>query len=477
MLDKKKTAIAPEDRVPLGQKLAYGAGGMVENLAGNITKQMFNPVFNIGLGISPATISIVLMVYRLWDAFADLGTGNLSDNTRTRWGRRRPYIIVGGILTGIFLPVLWRASPSWSHGWIVAYMILAGMLLYTAFAIWGMPYYSLGMEMTPDYNERTRILAFRAAFGQVTNIAGGWLLALTSLPVFINPQTGKVDVVQGMQMMSWVMGAVIIVLAVLPGFFVKERYYQKEARTQRKSKLLESLRETLKCRPFLYLMAVYVLQTVGSSMVSSLGLYINIYYINDGDIQKAAVIQGLKSTAGFLPGLIGIPIWTWISERFGKTKALGLTVAMGFVSNILVYFCYTPAYPYLQILPQIFLSAFGAAIWMLIPSMQADVADYDELHTAERREGSFSSVSSWIFKVSMTMTTGLSGFLIVWSGFDIAKYGSHQPEAVLRNMLHWYVFLPFGLWIMALIALRFYPLDPQRMAAIRSELEQRRGRV
>lgn len=469
--------VAPQDRVPLPQKLAYGAGAMTEQFAGTITKQMFNPVFNIALGISPAVIGTVLMVYRLWDAITDLVLGNISDNARTRWGRRRPFIVVGGILTGICLPLLWQASPDWSQPAIIAYMVVMGMLLYSVFAIWAMPYYSLGMEMTPDYNERTRVVAWRAVFSKLTVIFGGWLLALAALPVFADPITGEPDLARGMRVMGWAMGGIIMVVAILPGIFVKERYYQKETRHQAKVGLWHSLRETLRCRPFQKIIGVYVCQTVGSSLVASLGLYLNIYYICGGDMKTASVIQGIKSTVIFLPGLFSVPLWAWVCERIGKKGALRLTIVMGFIANILVYFCYTPAHPYLQIVPHVFLSAFGSAIWMIVPSMQADIVDYDELHTKERREGSFSSVFSWISKLAMTLTTGISGFIIVWCGFDIEKYGKAQPPEVLSGMLHWYVFFPMLFWTAALVILHYYPITAERAQEIRQQLESRRGTV
>lgn len=469
--------VAPQDRVPLSQKIAYGAGSMTEQFAGNITKQMFTPVFNIGLGISPAVIGVVLMVYRLWDAMTDPVLGNISDNARTRWGRRRPFIVVGGVLTGLCLPLLWQASPQWSQGAIVAWMIGAGILLYSVFTLWSMPYYSLGMELTPDYNERTRVLAWRAIFSKCTVIFGGWLLALAALPVFANPETGEPDLARGMRAMSWAMGGVILVVAILPGLFVKERYYGKEVKRQPRVGLWKGLRETFRCRPFQKVLGVYVCQTVGSSLVASLGLYLNIYYVCGGDVQKASIIQGVKSTVVFLPGLLSVPFWTWACEKIGKKGALRATILMGFGANILVWFCYTPAYPYLQIVPQIFLSAFGSAIWMIVPSMQADIVDHDELHTAERREGSFSSVFSWVSKLSMTFTTGVSGLIIVWCGFDVVKYGKDQPPEVLRSMLHWYVFFPMLFWAAALLILHFYPITAERAREIRRRLEERRGVV
>jgi GPH family glycoside/pentoside/hexuronide:cation symporter len=287
--------------------------------------------------------------------------------------------------------------------------------------------------------------------------------------------TGEPDLANGMKHISWGLGVLIILFGVLPGFFVKERYYKQDASRQEKIGFWASLKMTLTCRPFMLIMPIYLLQVIGSSMVSALGMYLNIYYVCQGDLKQAGIIAGLQSTVMMTLGILTVPFWAWISEKIGKRAALGLTIAFGFVTNGLIYVCYTPAYPYLQIVPAIFLSAFGSSIWMLIPSMQADIADYDELETGERREGSFSSVSSWFYKLAITLTAGASGLILAWTGFDVVKYGSSQPPEVLRRMLNWYVFLPMVCWTGALLLLSRYPLSQSVMKDIRSKLEDRRG--
>lgn len=475
MAEKRKPRVAPEDRIPVKQKICYGAGTMVGAFSGYIVTEMFTPIFNIGMGISPIVIGAILMFYRLWDSVTDVIMGNISDNARTPWGRRRPFIVIGAVLAGFILPILWQASPEWSQNTLIAYVVIVGMCLYTASTIWGMPYYSLGMELTPDYNERTRLTAVRAMFEKVAGIFAGWMLALVSLPMFGDPATGEPDLANGMRHISWFLGLLVILLGVLPGLFVKERYYEKEASSQPKIGLIRSIRTTLSCKPFMMLMTVFLLQVIGSKMVGGLGVYLNIYYINEGDLQQAGIIEGLKGSAMLIPGILSVPFWAWVSEKLGKRQALGLTIILGFVANALVYFCFTPAHPYLQIVPSVFLSAFGSAIWMLVPSMQADIADYDELQTGERREGSFSSVSSWFYKFSMTLTVGISGVILAGTGFDVVKYGKVQPPEVLERMMAWYVFLPIVLWVVALLLLYRYKLTHSAVMEIRAKLEARRG--
>lgn len=475
--NKRSATVAPEDRVPVVQKICYGAGVSVSGFMNALPVNMFMPVFNIALGINPALLGIVLMVYRAWDAVTDAVMGNLSDNVRTPWGRRRPFIVVGAVLAGIMMPLFWQVSPHWSQPVMIAYIVVMGLLLYTCTTIWGMPYYSLGMELTPDYNERTRIMAVRSVFEKLMAIFSGWMLALASLEIFADPATGEPDLANGVRHISWLAGLIVIVLGMLPGLFVKERYYTKEASKQAKISLFKSLKMTLSNRPFLYLMVAYLLNFVGLLMTVSLGQYLCIYYVCGGDLQQAGIIQGLRGTLMFGAGILGIPLWAWVSQKIGKKHTLGVIILMGYARSALTQICYTPEHPYLMILPDLFMAAFGSALWMLVPSMVADIADYDELHTGERREGSYSSVSSWLLKLAGTLTVGLSGLILVKTGFDVTEYGNSQPPAVLQRMMNVHIFLPAVFWTVALVCLLRYSLTHQMMLDIRQKLETRRGKV
>jgi len=154
-MEQTSPRIAAKDKVPVGQKLAYAAGGSVEMLSAASVGTMWMPVFNLGFGISPGILGMIGVIYRIWDAVTDPVIGNMSDNTRTRWGRRRPYIFVGAVLVAITTPMLWRLSPSWSEMSMLVYITVIGLLLHTSLSIWAMPYNSLMLEMTPNYDERS----------------------------------------------------------------------------------------------------------------------------------------------------------------------------------------------------------------------------------------------------------------------------------------------------------------------------------
>lgn len=470
------TKVPERDRVPLGQKIAYGLGGPVEGTAIWIPQGNLTPVFNIALGLNPALLGLVLMVWRIYDAVADQVMGNVSDNARTRWGRRRPFIVIGAILTGVTMPLIWWVPEGMSGTATFLWLLVTGLVFYTCFSLWAMPYYSLQLEMSPDYNERTNITAYRAYAQQLLLLAAGWVLALASAPFFSRLPDAAPDLVNGMRYISIGLGAATILLGMLPGLFVKERYYQKETSRQEKQRLLPGLRQTLSTRPFLWIIAIVFTKTFGIGLVSSLGFYLNAYYACRGDIALATTIAGVIATVLFAPNLVAIPVCTWIANRWDKRTLLYVTVIFGVVGSLSAYLFVTPANPWLQIIPPLFTGPIGIGLWLVVPSMQADVADYDELTTGKRREGSFSAVFSWTFKASTALTAGLSGLVIVLTGFDIGR-GADQAPHVLSNLMQFYIWIPVVSLAFCLFAISRYQLTRERMAEIRQELESRRGRI
>ncbi len=187
---------------------------------------------------------------------------------------------------------------------------------------------------------------------------------------------------------------IIFVVGLMPALFVCERYYQSETRTQARDPFWQSIRESLRCRPLWLLIGMSFFLVVGSSSVSALGQYVNIYYVCHGDIAVASIIGGWKGSVIVVTGILCIPFYTWLGERLDK-KAGGRHHAarslVGHLSNIVLM---NPHHPYLQVIPGVFESAAISAIWLFVPSMKADIADYDELQTHRRREGALNAFYS-----------------------------------------------------------------------------------
>lgn len=463
----------PSDRVSVGSKSAYGAAGIVDILNG-IPHIMTPPIFVVLLGLSPALLSTVAIIFRLWDAFIDPFIGMKSDNTRSRWGRRKPFIFFGAILTGLWFPMMWIVGPSWSPNAIVAWFIFASLLGATFQSIWGVPYQSMLLEMTPDYRERTSVTAVRTFFQKIGGMSIAWVWFLTQLP-FFNDATGKPDTLLGIRVIAVIAGLLMIGFGLLPVFFVKERLYET-ALHQPKVPMMESMKLTFQNRPFLILCGFTLLMSIGTAVVAALTFYINLYHVFDGDMARSAALTGLNGTVTMVSGLLGIPVFQWISNRIGKTGALGISMGVVLLGSFITWWTMTPAYPYLSLIGGLLNAPGWTGVWMLIPSMLADVADHDELQTNERREGSFAAIFSWLHKLSATLGYGLSGPVVVLAGFQ-AGLKTMPPPDVLINMRLFYAFLPALFLVPAIILLSRYPLSPGAVGDIRAQLEARRGKV
>jgi GPH family glycoside/pentoside/hexuronide:cation symporter len=451
-------------------------GGAVDWFTTGIMAALWMPVFNLGYGIKPGLLGLVLMIYRIWDAFTDPIMGNISDNTRTRWGRRRPYIVAGAILAACITPFMWRMNPAWTQTTMLIYITVVGILLYGATTMWAMPYNSMMLEMTPSYDERTRVAAARTIFTKLGLLIGSWVLPFCASSYFADPVTGEPNILAGAQFVSIPLSVAVVVLGVMPALFIKERYYAKEASKQAKEPLIQGLKDSMSIRPLWMMIGFVVFQLFGAGITGALGAYINFFYISGGELADASIIEGLKGTTAFFVGLIAIPFWTWLCEKLDKKWTMMIIIGSGFIGAFLNLLCLTPKYPYLQIVPAVFYASVTASIWLIVPSMMADLVDFDERKTGKRREGSINSVFSWFMKLGSTLPVGLAGFVLQWTGFDQAA-GKSQPPEVLQRMLVWYICLPLIFWSISLVLIYFYPLNRKRLQEVRRELEERRGKI
>jgi GPH family glycoside/pentoside/hexuronide:cation symporter len=468
-------SIPPKERIPLVEKLAFSAGFGLDALSVSlITSVLWMPFFNLGLGINAAALGVVLMIFRLWDAVTDPVMGHISDNARTRWGRRRPFMFVGAITTGLISLCFWFIPTSLGDTAYLVVLTLVGMLFFTSFTMWSMPYYGLQLELTPNYDERTRLTAWMTAMNKMTMLFGGAVLWAVGSSAFTNPETGRADIVRGVQTLSPVFAVLAIVFGLLPALFVKERFYQSEVTDQPKEKFWTSFKESLGCKPLWLLIGISFFQVLGGIVIDNLGFYVNIFKVSGGNFADASYLEFFRKLAMVVAGIALIPFWTWLAEKWDKKSVAALLLFSGIIGQLLSFFCLRPDMPYLQLIPAAFGSGVAAAVWLILPSMKADVADYDELKTGKRREGSLNAFYSWFIKAAITGSAGITGVIVQYiAGID-PKLEAQPPEVVSR-LFTAYLVIPSIILMAPMYFIWKYPLGRERMAEIRAALEARRG--
>jgi GPH family glycoside/pentoside/hexuronide:cation symporter len=269
--DRRRGDRRKREHLPIFTKLAYSLGTAVDMWGLWLYPSVAFAVFNMYLGVEPWLVGLALTLIRIWDALIDPIVGWLSDNLRTRWGRRRPFILIAGILAGLCLPVLFMVAPSWADmkflgvSVVFWYMIASTMLYYPIVSCFTVPYYSLGVEMSPDYHERTSIMSYRSMTQKVSELGNFYALRFTNLAWFLIPGTREKNTLLGMRIYTSILGVVMAIFAIIIFFRVKERYYETVVvKVKEKISILSGLGETLRCQPFRQLMVMGGAFTLGT---------------------------------------------------------------------------------------------------------------------------------------------------------------------------------------------------------------------
>jgi len=425
------------DRLPILTKMTYGLGTAVDMWGLWLYPSVAFAVFNMYLGVSPWLVGLALTLIRVFDAIVDPVVGWVSDNLRTRHGRRRPFILIAGIASGIMLPILFWVSPSWVDlkflgvSVVFWYMLGSNLIYIPIISSFTVPYYSLSNEMTPDYEERTSIMAYRSIAQKISELGNFYALRFTNLAWFLVPGTGEKNVLLGLKVYSSILGVVMAVFAIIIFFRVKERYYDKVVvKVTEKISILSSYGETLKCKPFRQMIIVGASFIIGTSMVGSLGYYATVFYVAAGDKIVGDNWQFWMGVAFMLGGVIGVPILATLAHHIGKRRAVVVACCVGILGYGGSWFLYTPKIIWLQTIASGLMGMAAASLWMLHSSIGADIIDYDELNTKERREGSFTACASYILKLGNSLGYFFSGLILSWVGFTW-KLKVQTPETIL----------------------------------------------
>lgn len=414
-----------DGRIGLGQFMAYGSGGIIPIALFNIAGILVGLMGNISLGLSAFWLGVILIIPRLWDAVSDPIVGHISDNIRTPWGRRRPFILVGGILVALCFVMLWwipkgEMVKAWfpsdaGFQWFqLGYILLSLLLFFTACTIFEIPHGALGMEMTNDPHVRTRLFSAKSFVGNLFAMSTPWLFALANMEIFKGPGGNEAD---GMRYVSLMVAAILIPLSVLWFFSLREPGFHRVA-SQKKTPFWHDMKHAIGNRNFIMLTLTIFTLAMGFNFVNLLGSYIPIFYVFGGDKVAGAYLLGINGTVWAVTGVLAVFPLNWISPKLGKRNTLIVAILLMCAAQLSKIVCYNPSYPYLIIIPTVLLSMGMLFFFTLGSSMVGDICDEDDLKTGVRTEGSFYSIFWWFIKMGTALASFVAGALIVFTMFD-----------------------------------------------------------
>ena len=480
-------AVSPtrsQDRVPFGHMLIYGAGAFVNNLLAGAFGAMLI-ILNLGLGMDPALVGLVASIPRFFDALTDPVMGYISDNTRSRWGRRRPYIFVGAIAVGLVFMAIWQLPDGQSEMYYFWFFLIGSLIFYTAYTVFATPWVALGYEITPDYHERTRLMGTQNFIGQLAYFIPPWLLPLMQ-------DTRHFDnMVDGAGGLAIALGVLMIAGGILPAIFLRERtriiamaempmsarqqgWTLMQTAAHRVRDFLLGFAKALSFKPCLKLCLATFLVFNGFILIASFSTYVIIYHVWSGDTVKGAEYAAYAGTIGTLSTFLVIAFVTWLATRIGKRLTFAISTGISMLGYALKWFCYQPDNPWLVVLPAP-LIAFGlGGLFTLMPSMMADIVDLDELETHERREGMYGSIYWWVVKLGMTAALAGGGFLLNATGFKV-ELGGAQAESTITLLRLYDAVIPVIASAIAIWAVATLGIDQQAAEKTRKALDARRG--
>jgi GPH family glycoside/pentoside/hexuronide:cation symporter len=466
------SATAP---LPLRTKLTWALGSLGDNYAGNTINQLKDPVYTVALGVPPEYVGWALSLPRFLDAFFDPVVGFWSDRARTRWGRRRPFILAGAAGLALGMTLLWMppAHRGWSHLALAGYFLAASTLFYAAYSLFLVPYRALGLELTGDYHDRTRLQGWGMIVGLVGGLGLPWLYKL-ALVLGGTGDSASVSapaaatILAGAQAVGLGVAALILVTCLVPALGCRET---PRAPTP-PIPLRHALAATLRNRPFLGMLGMNLCALVGLYSTVTLALLLAIFHLFAGDQEAAATLTGVVGMCQMLGSLAGVPVLTALSGRHGKRAAALLALAIGAVGFGSLWFTLQPAHPYWAAGSYVLIGWGMQGVWLMSATMNADVCDHDELATGQRREGIYGAVFALEQRIGLGVAALLGGYLVTHCGY---RPDTPPTPATLAHLRLALVATPLLGLAAAAVCIARYPLSRDRVHAIQAELSRRRA--
>lgn len=461
------------------KKTIYGAGDWGISAAGMLRSIFYAIYLTDVVGLEPRLASFGALAGIIWDAINDPLIGLLSDRLHTRWGRRRPFLLWFAIPFGLSLLIFWYAPPWENQLALLTYVTLAFMLADTLSTIISVPYFSLGPEIAPAYDERTSLTSFRVFF----QLAAA-LTVVVAAPMIVDGVLAS----GGTQQQGFLLvGAIFGASGVLPLFlivaFIRETSMPEQAQPL---SLRESLRVTWDNIPFRFAVGIHMLNWSAVDMVAIVFPYYLLYWIAGGNLLAKVNVLGIELAMesaffGILMSacILFLPFWLWLARKWDKRRAYMLGMVFWIGIEFLIFTVQPGQMTYLLTLAG--LAGIGISSAYVLPdAMFADIIEWDELRTGRRREGIYFGIRSLVRKLVGALTIFITLQLLGSSGYrspplDAIQY--QQPDTAV-DMIRVLVGPVGAIYVSGTILMAWlFPLTREKHARILSMLERRRTRV
>jgi GPH family glycoside/pentoside/hexuronide:cation symporter len=515
---------AKRDKVPVGQKAAFGAGHFVLNLLPGVLGVYLQVFILTAFGMDPVWAGLLGGLPRIFDALTDPVMGFISDNTKSRYGRRRPYIFAGAIISGILFILMWQLDENASQTYNFWYVMILQILFLVGNTMFATPLVGLGYEMTSDYNERTRLMSLANSMGQIAWMIVPWLyVIIPDVNTFDNPA-------QGVRTMAIIVGSVCIVFGILPAFFCRgidsahmgnRQVINFKTLSSNMKELFKGIKQVSKNRPFMKLCGATFLVFNGFQLVAAFSVFIIVFYMNQGSWEQAGTWPAWFNTLNaIITAFIVIPIISKMATKWGKRNAFLISTALSIVGYILKWWGFnielndsfnqtglgqsmtsgvasifeflnpylesagmswfsidaSNGIPWLIFLPIPFFAFGMGGLFTLMMSMTADVCDLDELENGmPRKEGTFGAIYWWMVKLGQAIAIILSGVILKIVGFD--QNITNQAAETMTSLRIADILVPAATAALAMLVMWKYSLNEERAREIKAELVERRGEL
>jgi GPH family glycoside/pentoside/hexuronide:cation symporter len=462
-------------KVPMSQKIAFGLG-MLANQMFPAMIGIFTVVLVEKLGFSGLLLGLTYFIPKFYDALFDLIMGYVSDNTKSKWGRRRQYVLAGAIILGISFALMWQLYVENGVTYNFWYFLVISLIFYSGLTIFSIPYVAMGYEMSDDFHERTNIMATSQLIGQLAWVVAPWFWVLMA-DQSLFPSS---DV--AVRTLSVYVAIGCTILAAIPAFFIPSKSTLNENYSPIDFKgilgsfgeIKEGLKASIEIKPFRKICIATFLIFNAFQTTAGFSYFIIKYYLFKGNEEGFGLWPTLFGCVGaIITTVVVIPIVAKMSKVMGKKKAFLISQGISIIGYILLFLLFVPGKPYLFLFALPFFSFGIGSLFTLMMSMTSDVIDIDELNTGKRREGSLGAIYWWMVKFGTAVAGLLSG--IILSVVHFQSNAATQTDETMFWLRVFFVGIPILGTLTAIWAMKDYDIDEAKALEVRDLIDKRKA--